>query len=149
MERGNPARELCHQGLQGLQAQASLSGGTSCGKMCCSFCFSVKLFVRHSHSTKQAGRQGGMLPAQDSPNETVLSLVSALGRYIFSCDITRERVWRVSPVGLPCFAAYRVFSLRVSVFSFVNRDAVSPICRDLQGWRQCGRLPPATILGTQ
>lgn len=41
MERGNPARELCHQGLQGLQAQASLSGGTSCGKMCCSFCFSV------------------------------------------------------------------------------------------------------------
>lgn len=49
----------------------------------------------------------------------------------------------------PASTAYRVFSLRVSIFSFVNRDAEPSICRDLQGWRQCGCLPPATILGTQ
>ena len=53
----------------------------------------------------------------------------------------RTRLWRASPVGLRA-SPLTTLSLRKSrpVFSSADRDPAPPVCRNLQGRRQCGRL---------
>lgn len=83
--RGDPARELDLKGRRSLRAQVSLRGGTSCRKVCGSFC----LIVTGPSGVLTPQRQWRRLPAQGSPNQTVLGLVSALDRCIFSGYIAR------------------------------------------------------------
>ena len=70
-----------------------------------------------------------------------LSLVWFLPRTDASQRVHRTCLWRVSPMGLRA-SPPTTLSLRKShpIFSSADRDPAPPVCRNLQGRRQCGRL---------